>query len=265
MVRKDDPRRGASHLVISKSWSNPANAVYHRRLLFGLMRRAFRIHLQNGGRIYQYELTVGSEALDDEALVKAERREWDRVRKRLQRAGALFRWFSSITSEGVFRVIYSTAPAFDGHRPVEYPESELLETLKVTSSLREPYRRRPAHGGPADAWRPKRTVTGEWTTVGSRSAAALLESGQDTYDEAEATANEVETWRASTREVNARSPETILRTRHWVAPQTKPLDLLFNLWNELGFDMSEKAWVHAFGDRPGSINQSSVADPSRLF
>ena len=141
-------------------------------------------------------------------------------------------------------------PAVDGFEPLADPEAALLAVLGHTTSLDEPYPRRPAHGGPDDKWAPKYTETGKWVTIGHRSARALLEMNQDTHDEAAAVANGVWTWRASEAEVNARTPEVIMRTRHWAGPPHKPAKILFNLFELIGFTVSEKKWLLHFGAPP---------------
>ena len=250
MLRRDNPRRGASHLVISKGWSNPSNAVYHRRVLFRLLRRAFRAHMAGGGSIYWARLRVGTQSEDDLELRKEEQREWDRLRKRLQRVdNARWRWFSTLTTDGAFRVIFASTQLYDGQAPLEDPKAALLETMHRVHSLRGPYKRRPAHGGPDDEWQPKHTENGDWVTVGHRPAAAILEHGQDPYDEAAAVANKVRTWLASDAEVNGRTPEVIIRTRHWSAMEEWPAKILFNLFQEVGFEVFEEAWDRAFGEQ----------------
>lgn len=248
MLRRANPLRGASHLVISQGWRNPSNAVYHRRILFRLTRMALRNHLIAGGLVYRYDLRVGTDTEDDLELCKAEKREWDRLRKRLQRCDAMYRWFSTITDEGASRVIFASAPLYDGQVPLEDSEGELQTVMHSVTSLSNPYKRRPAHGGPDDAWQPKQTRTYKWVTVGTRPAAALLEHGQDHYDEAAAVANGVRTWVATEEEVNGRTPEVIVRTRHWAAPTGRP-DTLFTLFEEFGFEMNRQAWDREFRDQ----------------
>ena len=260
MVRRDDPRRGATHMVISNSWRNPSNRVYRRRALFRFMRQMFREHQAGGGSIYHTRLRVGTNSEDDREICEAERREWDRLRKRLQRLGAKYRWFSIVTDEGAFREIFASEPLSVGQQPLDDPEAALLGVVRQTRPLGQPYKKRPSHGG-APEWQPPRTENGKWVTVGHRPAEALLEYDQDPYDEAAAAANGVRTWRASEAEVNAQSPEAILRTRHWLAPPTSPNDILYNLFEEVGFNMSRKAWDWAFGERTsrvGAIDRESV-------
>ena len=166
MLRRDNPRRGATHLVISKGWRNVSNAVYHRRVLFRHLRRVFRKHQAMGGFIYRLSLPVGTNSEDDLEICRIEKREWDRLRKQLQREdGANCRWLSTVTPLGAFRVIFASAPLFDGQTPLEDPEAYLLDTMHQVSSLSEPYKRRPAHGGPNDEWMFKTTATGDWATV----------------------------------------------------------------------------------------------------
>ena len=264
MLRHDNPRRGASHLVISKAWANPSNAVYHRRILFGLIRRAFREHIAAVGSIYQTHLLVGTATEDDLELCKEQRREWDRLRKRLQRAGALYRWFSIVTEQGAFRVIFASEPLYDDQTPLEDSEATLLDVMRSVTSLSDPYPRRPAHGGPNDAWQPKKTASGDWVTVGTRPPWALMEMNQDAYDEAAAVANGVRTWRASQEEVNSRSPEAIMHTRHWLALPTGPPDLLVTLWRELGFKVSQRVWDRAFGDQFHGSREETTPDEEAL-
>lgn len=153
-------------------------------------------------------------------------------------------------AEGAFRVIFASGPLTDGQAPLEDPEGELLQVMRSVTSLSDPYKRRPAHGGPDDEWAPKHTETGKWCTVGHRPAEALLERNQDPYDEAAAVANRVWTWLASEREVNARTPEAILRTRHWLAPADRPEKILFTLLEDVGFKVSDRAWDLYFGAPP---------------
>ena len=252
MLRRDDPRRGVSHLVVSNTWQNEANRVYKLRSLFRFCREVFREHLEAGGLIYRHDLPVPTKAEDDAALLKAERCEWGKIRKRLKRAKALYRFFSVVTEDGrPFRVIFSSAPAFDGQEPLDDSVAEILEVLRWVRPLRAPYPKRDAHGGPNDAWRPKETKTGEWVTVATRPAHALLEMNQDTFDEAAAVANGVSTWKASTDQLNARNAETIIATRHWKAPANAPEDTLLKLWESLGFEITPQAWEAVGGKATG--------------
>jgi len=148
----------------------------------------------------------------------------------------------------VIREIFAATSLCDDQEPLEDSVAELLEVIPLTLPLpipaigddgepREdlpPYPRRPSHGGPDGEWRIKETRTGEWTVVGTRPGRALGEMGQDAYDQALAEANGVATWVAGSVEVDARSPETIVYTRHWRVPD-KPPDFLIDLRQELGF------------------------------
>lgn len=273
-VRKDNPRRGATDLVISNSWKNPVNAVYHRRQLFGFLRRAFRGHVADGGRVYKTTLRVPTTTEDDAALLRGEQRAWDKIRKRLQRAEARYRWFSVCRpGEGVFREIYSSEPAEDGQEPLDDPEAALLDTLTYTTALPPllvqedcpdgqepptppPYRRRKAHDGPADAWKPRNVSNGEWLVIGSRSSVALLEMNQDAHDQAAAVVNGIKSWRATEDEVHGRS-DRIIQTRHWQAPASKPVDVLPRLFEELEFRISWHRWDALFnnGDAVETVTQ----------
>ena len=248
MVKKDNPRRGASHLIIGNSWSNPANRVYQRRALFGHLRSQFREHLTGGGMIYHTALTVGTDTTDDEEVRKVEKKEWDRIRKRLQRDEALYHWFTASQPHGVTRQIFSNSPIYDGQEPLADPEALLLGVLRATITLPlpalddngkrqepPPYQRRPAHGGPDDAWRPKKTRTNDWLVVGARPGRALTEMDQDGYDQSVAVANSVKTWVAGSVEVNSGSPERVIYTRHYLVPPDQPADLLVDVWEELGY------------------------------
>ena len=135
----------------------------------------------------------------------------------------------------------------DGQEPLADPEAALLDSITFTTSLPPPgqnvgleslpYRRRKAHDGFDDAWKPKNVANGKWLTIGTRSSRALLEMNQDVHDEAAAVANGFKTWRAAADEVHARS-ERIVQTRHWVAPVSKPVDALLRLFEELEFRIS---------------------------
>ena len=261
-VRRDNPRRAATDLVISNGWKNPANAVYHRRQLFGFLRRAFQEHLADGGLIYKTVLRVPTATEDDANLLKEERKAWDKIRKRLQRSESCCRWFStSRPGVGVFREIYSSEPTDDGQEPLAEPEVALLDTLMFTTALPPPgqgaegddgsevlpYHRRKAHDGFDDAWKPKNVANGKWITIGTRSSRALLEMNQDVYDEEAAVNNGFRTWRAAVDEVHARS-ERIVQTRHWVAPVSKPVDALPRLFEELEFRILWTRWDALFND-----------------
>ena len=261
-VRRDNPRRAATDLVISNGWKNPANAVYHRRQLFGFLRRVFQKHLDDGGLIYKTVLRVPTATEDDATMLKEERKRWDKIRKRLQRSESRCRWFStSRPDEGVFREIYSSETTEDGQEPLADPEAALLDTITFTTALPPPgqgaegddgseavpYRRRKAHDGFDDAWKPKNVANGEWVTIGTRSSRALLEMNQDVHDEAAAVANGFKTWRAAADEVHARS-ERIVQTRHWVAPVSKPVDALLRLFEQLEFRILWTRWDALFND-----------------
>jgi len=79
MVRKDNPREGASHTIIGNSLTFPMNRVYQRRVLYSFYRKRFRECLEAGGSIYRATPTVGTDTADDEGMRKAERREWERL------------------------------------------------------------------------------------------------------------------------------------------------------------------------------------------
>ena len=243
MLRRDNPSRGVSHLVVSNSWRNPANRVYKLRRLFSFLRGAFRQHLARGGQIYKTEIKAATVAPEDEKLRRAECKEWDCLRQRFHRAGALYRWFSVGTSSGASRVIFSSTPAFDGQTPLDDPVGTVLDVLHNVRPLADPYPKRNAHGGPKDAWQPPKAGTGEWWTVGTRPAYALLEMNPDVHDQAAAAANGVTTWKAGTDEVNARNPESIVATRHWEAGADAPPDALLRLWESLGFSIVQRAWA----------------------
>lgn len=269
-VRKNNPRRAATDLVISNSWENPANAVYHRRQLFGFLQRAFREHLVAGGHVYKTTLRVPTATEDDAELLREELRAWDKIRKRLQRAESLYRWFSTHRpGDGVNREIYSSEPAEDGQEYLDDPEADLLDTVTYTTAsppplIQEdcpddqepppPYRRRKAHDGPADAWKPRSVSNGEWLAIGSRSSVALLEMNQDAHDEAAAAVNGIRSWRATENEVHGRS-DRIIQTRHWQAPASKPVDVLPRLFEELQFRISWDRWDALFNDWGGTVTQ----------
>ena len=248
MVKRGDPRRGASHLIIGNSWSNPTNRQYQRRALYGHFRTKFREHLAAGGMVFHTALTVGTDTADDEEVRNVEKKEWGRIRKRLQREEAIVHWFTASWPEGVSREIFASCPLYDDQEPLADPEVVLLGVLRDTVTLPlptlddngelqdpPPYKRRPAHGGPDDAWRPKKTRTNDWVVVGARPGRALTEMRQDVYDQAVAAKEGVKTWTAGSQEINARSPETVIYTRHWLVPPDKPPDTLVDVWEEVGF------------------------------
>ena len=154
MLRHDNPGRGVSHLVVSNSWRNPTNRVYKLRGLFSFLRGAFHQHLAQGGQIYKTEIKAATAAPEDEKLRREECKEWDRVRQRLHRAGALYRWFSVWTSGGASKVIFSSTPGFDGQTHLDDPVATVLDVLHNVRPLGDPYPKRNAHGGPKDAWQP---------------------------------------------------------------------------------------------------------------
>ncbi len=233
-------------MVISNSWANEANAVFRRRALFGFERHAFYKHIEEGGKIYRHTLAVPTASADDVALLAAEKKDWATIRKRLQRSGALFRWFGTMTAAGAERVIYSSEPAFDGAGPLSDPVAALLETLRATTALRDPYPRRRAHDGPDGPWKPTKVQNGKWATMGTRPSYALLEMRQDAHDVAAAAANNVNTWKATPEELANRAAETIERTRHWAVLSAAPTETLFQLWESVGFDLSKKRWESLF-------------------
>ena len=243
MLRRDNPGRGVSRLVVSNSWRNPTNRVYKLRGLFSFLRGAFHQHLAQGGQIYKTEIKAATVAPDDGELREAECKEWDCLRQRFHRAGALYRWLSVWTPDGASRVIFSSTPAFDGQAPLEDPVAGVLDVLRNVRPLGDPYAKRNAHGGPKDTWQPSKAGTGGWWTVGTRPAYALLEKDQDVHDQAAAAANGVTTWKATPDEVNARNPEIILATRHWEAGADASPDALLRLWESLGFSIAPRAWV----------------------
>ena len=329
MVRRDNPRDGATHLTVSNSWINPTNRVYKLRSLSPFWEDCFTVHLARGGEVFRFALRVPTTSLDDVALLKAERKAWAAIKKRFQRwespalresptpgnpfgmanhrtdllvddnedlvlgdggrpsaasrtwdwtrPAVLYRWLSVVTSEGAYRVIYSSAPAYDGHEREADPCDSLLTDMRdmrplggrkpkadrpVHSLLKDadvslpgdPYPRRAAHGGPDDAWNPPKRATGEWKTVGRRSARAFLDEGQDMHDELACVANDVKTWRATKEEMAARNPEGILQTRHFRARPEQPRDHLLTLFESIGFDLFP-------GAREWALNEEVVEVP----
>ena len=190
---------------------------------------------------------------DDEKLVPVSQ-SWDWARP-----PALYRWLSVDTPVGSFRVIYRSAPAYDGHEPEADPVCALLADMENMRPLADPYPRRDAHGGPDDAWHPPKRATSEWKTVGRRSAHALLDDGQDIHDDLAATANGVTTWRATQAEMAARNPEGILQTRHFRASPEQPRDHLITLFDSIGFDIFPGAREWALGE-----DATADATPERV-
>jgi hypothetical protein len=258
-VRRDNPRWGATHLKVSNTWQNGANAQYRRRGIFAFIRHAFREHLGAGGQVFRHVLTVPTALPEDASLLAAELREWDRLRKSLQRFEALYRWFSTLDEAGAHRVIYSSFPITEGQSPLEDPVADLLDTVRAMQPPGDPYPKRRSHDGPADAWRPPQARNKEWLSVGYRSGRALLEMDQDVYDQAAAAAHGVATWRATAAEVEARDPEAIVQTRHWKAPANAPADTLPSLWQSLGFSISWTKWEATFD--PGGPERASAGVP----
>ena len=154
---------------------------------------------------------MGLDTPDDDALRADEKREWGKLRKRLQRDEAQYHSFTVSRPEGVTRPIFGSAPLYEAQAALPDPEEVLLEVLRHTTSLPlpalddagemtdpAPYRKRPAHGGPAkdDPWALKKTVTRKWVVVGSRPGRALAEENQNIHDEAVAAQAGVRTWNA---------------------------------------------------------------------
>ena len=142
MVKRDDPRRGATQMVVSNTWRNRGNRTYKQRSLVSFMRAAFREHMAAGGLIYQHTLQVATATANAAALLKAEQRAWDAIRKQFTRSGdseedapALYRWFSTVNEQGANRVMFSSGTAFDGQEPLDDPVAALLETLRDVRPL----------------------------------------------------------------------------------------------------------------------------------
>ena len=260
MLKREDPRRGATHLKYSNTWQNSANATYRRRAIYGSMRRSFRAHLEAGGRVYQATLVVPTGAPDDAALLKEEQKEWDRDRKRLQRAHSQYRWLSTLTEDGAARVIFASEPIYDGQEPLADPEATLLDAVRLMAPLRAPYPKRDSHGGPDDTWKPARVENYEWVIVGSRPGHVIESGGQDIHDQAAAAAVGVSTWMADDQEVNGRAPEEIMRSRHWQAPAGSHRYTLFQLFHSVGFQMLPEKWDRSFGHEGEGAALLSDAD-----
>lgn len=234
---KDDGTHLVTHAGLSDTWQIEGNAQYKRQRYLAFYTAGFQWLLrEQEGALYLLRYHLHPDSIDED------RTNLRRLRQRINAKGGQYLEATCLyeEEEGGGCYVHLYTDTFDRKMAdllIVPTAADLIDTFTHTTKIPEVYgRKHPVRA--SDEWRMRRARTGEWEAVGTRAIydLASYEEAVDKADEEKAAKWGIKTWKASEQELMARSPESIMHTRHFHGRDAGYCDEEMLVWAQgLGF------------------------------